>query len=200
MEPVFTIPYSEYAVAQQIRSHLSVSKGYSLYAPMSRQEKGVDLILTRRNGRKSSVATFQIKSSRTYSPRIVRDESKAFRYHTWFNNFEVPPQADFVVLIALYPPEETRNSRRLSSWWAPVILLFSHAEMRRFLRSVRTVAGARDRMFGFGFNDPNRIYQTRGDQYRRKKEFSAYLLQNRISDVQRFLTTSRETRLTRATN
>jgi hypothetical protein len=49
MEPVFTIPYSKYAVAQQIRSHFPLSDGYSLYAPMSRQEKGVDLITNQGN-------------------------------------------------------------------------------------------------------------------------------------------------------
>jgi hypothetical protein len=144
------------------------------------------------------VATIQVKSSRTYSPRAASDDSKAFRYNTWFNNFDVPAQADFIILIALYPPEETRNSRRLNSWWAPVTLLFSHAEMRRFLRTVRTVAGGRDRMFGFGFDNPRHIFQTRGDQYRRKREYSDHLLKERVSDLRRFLTSSRETRLTRA--
>jgi hypothetical protein len=196
MEPVFTIPYSEYAVAQQLRSSLPVAHGYSFYAPMSRQEKGVDLILTRRHHRSTSVATIQVKSSRTYSPRNLSEDSKEYRYNTWFNNFDVPAQADFIVLIALYPPDETRNSRRLGSWWAPVTLLFSHTEMSEFLSTVRTVGGKRDKMFGFGFNDARQIFQTRGDQFRRRLDYSSYLLDRRISDVQQFLAAPPKTRLT----
>lgn len=195
MDPVFTLPYSEYAVAQQLQRQLPNSQGYSLFAPLSRQEKGVDLILTRRRGRVTRAASLQVKASRTYSPSARTQRSKAFRFSTWFNNFELPGEADFVALVAIYPTDEARSSRHRGSWWAPVIMVFTHAEMRRFLRSVRTVGGMRDRMFGFGFNEPSRIYQTRGDQRRRQRDYSPFLLENRVHALQRFLSGSRAGRI-----
>lgn len=198
MEPVFTLPFSEYAVAQQLHRLFPPSSGYSLFAPLSRQEKGVDLVITRRRRRTTRAASIQVKASRTYSRRVVTERSGRFRYDTWFNNFELPGEADFVALVALYPPDETRNSRRRGSWWAPVVLLFTHAEMRRFLRRVRTVTGTRDRMFGFGFTEANEIFQTRGDQHRRRRDFSQHLLDRQVPVLRRFLAGRRAGRISAA--
>jgi hypothetical protein len=48
MEPIFSLPYSEFCVAQQLARLLPAAEGYSLYAPVSRQQKGVDLLIARR--------------------------------------------------------------------------------------------------------------------------------------------------------
>jgi hypothetical protein len=66
MEPVFTLPYSEFCVAQQLAKLLPASKGYSLYAPVSRQQPGVDLVIAQRRGGNVHVACIQVKSSRVY--------------------------------------------------------------------------------------------------------------------------------------
>ncbi len=66
MEPVFTLPYPEFCVAQRLHKLFPTAEGYSLFVPLSRQEKGVDLMLAHRGGRTRAV-TIQIKSSRTYS-------------------------------------------------------------------------------------------------------------------------------------
>lgn len=196
MEPVFTLPYSEYSVAQQLRRLLPAVEGYSLYAPLSRQEKGVDLIITRRRGRVTRAASIQVKASRTYSDQARTERaSHRFRYYTWFNNFELPGEADFVTLVAVYPPDEARSSRARGSWWASVVLVFSHAEMRRFLRSVKTREGKRDRMFGFGFDDASAIFQTRGDERRQRRDFSDNLLENKIGALKHFLAGRRAGRI-----
>ncbi len=188
MEPVFSLPYSEFCVAQQLAGLLPASQGYSLYAPVSRQQPGVDLLIARRRGRKVRVACIQVKSSRTYSRRTTTARTKKpFRYRTWFNNFECPPQADFFCLVALYPAVDSAQRRDLGTWWAPQILLFSQVEMRQFLRKVRTVGGKRDRMFGFGFDRADHAFQTRGDPKRRHREFSHHLLARRSGDLRKFL-------------
>lgn len=180
MEPVFTLPYSEYCVAQRLRKLFPATKGYAIYVPPSRQEPGVDLILARRVSRRTRVVTIQVKSSRTYTRRIETERTKRpFRYRTWFNTFECPSQADFVCLVSLYPARDGDERRELGTWWAPQILLFTHAEMRKFLRRVRTVGGKPDRMFGFGFDHAGQAHQTRGDQLRRFRDFSAHLLEKR---------------------
>src|SRR5579859_7225634 len=64
MEPIVTLPYSEWLVAQQLMKVLPASQGYSVYAPLSRQEKGVDLLLARRANGVTRAATLQVKYSR----------------------------------------------------------------------------------------------------------------------------------------
>jgi hypothetical protein len=176
MEPIFSLPYSEFCVAQQLARLLPAKDGYSIYAPVSRQQPGVDLLLGRR------------RASRTYSRLKATDRTKRpFRYDTWFNNFDLPKEADFFCLVALYPAVDAAQKRELGTWWAPLILLFTQSEMRRFLSSVRTVAGGRDKMFGFGFDDPGQVFQTRGDSHRRFRNVSDRLLPNRVGLVKRFV-------------
>jgi hypothetical protein len=188
MEPIFSLPYSEFCVAQQLARLLPAKKGYSLYLPLSRQQPGVDLLIARRSSRMVRVASIQVKSSRTYSnPNTTARAKRPFRYGTWFNNFECPAQADFFCLVSLYPAVDLAQRRELGSWWTPQILLFSQSEMRKFLRSVRTVGGKRDRMFGFGYNQAGEAVQTRGDSKRRYRDFSKYLLSQRLAKLRNFL-------------
>lgn len=194
MEPIFTLNYSEYVAAQQLASLFPSSKGYSVFVPLSRQQKGVDLLLARRVAGRTKIATIQVKSSRTYSRKPPTPRTRRpFNYFTWFNNFEMPKEADFVLLVSIYPPEEARASRRRSSWWSPVILAFSASEMRNFLRTVKTRQGKTDRMFGFGFDGPNAIFQTRGDEHARFRELSSHLLTSRTREIQRFMSGKRGT-------
>lgn len=188
MEPIFTLPYPEFCVAQQLARLLPASLGYSLYAPVSRQQPGVDLLLARRQGGRVRVAAIQVKSSRTYSrPTSTARTKRPFRYRTWFNNFECPPQADFFCLVALYPAVDAAQKRKLGTWWAPQILVFNQREMKRFLRGVRTVGGKPDRMFAFGFDHPDEVFQTRGDPTRRYLDFSDHLLPKRLGELRSFL-------------
>jgi len=196
MEAMFTLPYAEFCVAQQLNRLLPPKRGYSVFVPTSRQEPGVDLVLARRAGGRTRVATIQVKASRTYNPRpAVKARTdgyvtkRSFRYYTWFNTFPCPPQADFFALIALYPARDTQERRELGGWWVPQILLFTQIEMRRFLTRVRTVSGQTDRMFGFGFDEPRHVYQTRGDRYRRGRDYSTYVLERRLGVLRTFLRT-----------
>ena len=50
-----------------------------------------------------------------------------------------------------------------------------------------TVKGTPDKMFGFGFDSPNQIFQTRGDKDRKYKDYSDFLLDNRIDEIKKYL-------------
>jgi integrase len=55
----------------------------------------------------TKVATFQVKSSRTYtgSPGVsARTKIRTFAHYMWLRTFVVPPEADFFVLLGLYAP------------------------------------------------------------------------------------------------
>src|SRR3954452_25356618 len=98
MEPILTLPYSEWLVAEHLMRELPGSEGFSVYDPLSRQERGVDLLLSRRTGSVSRVAAIQVKYSRAYEK-----PGSEFKFVTWFKSFRVPPEADFIILVALYP-------------------------------------------------------------------------------------------------
>ncbi len=42
-------------------------------------------------------------------------------------------------------------------------------------------------MFAFGFDTPNRIEQTRGDQFKQYRDFTKYLLAKRVDQLKKFL-------------
>ena len=188
MEPIFSLPYSEFCVAQQLARLLPAAKGYSLYAPVSRQQPGVDLLIARRRNQRIRVASIQVKSSRTYLKLTTTARTKKpFRYGTWFKNFECPSEADFFCLVFLYPAVNKAQRRELGTWWAPQILLFSQTEMRRFLRSVRNVRGDRGSFFGFEFNQVGEAVLTVGDPKRRYRDFSKHLLSRGLDKLRKFL-------------
>ena len=196
MDPIFTLSYAEFSAAQQLAKLFPPSKGYSIYVPLSRQEKEVDLILARRVRGTTRIASIQVKSSRTYSrPSPTDRTARPFHYYTWFNRFDPPARADYVLLVAVYPPEEARASRKQATWWAPVIMAFNAREMRNFLRSVKTREGKPDRMFGFGFDGPEAVFQTRGDQHRRFREFSQHSLRFKKRELEASITESRRRRI-----
>jgi len=192
MDPVFTLPYSEFVVAQQLAQLLPAKLGFSIHTPLSRQQKGVDLVVLRRRGRHSWAKTIQVKSSRTYSHRPAtkmkrKSELRKFRFYTWLKTFDCSPEADFFCLVALYPSVDVAEHRERGSWWSPQILVFTQMEMRRLLRSIRTAKGKPDSMFGFGFDTADEVVQTRGYKGRKQRDFSRFLLSERIGALRRAL-------------
>ncbi|WP_306590245.1 hypothetical protein [Geothrix sp. 21YS21S-4] len=191
MDPIFTLQWPEAFLADRLQKLLPKSEGFSVLVPASRQEKGFDLALIKRlpNG-KSRTATIQIKASRTYlSKPPKRESTKRFLFETWFNRFDVPKEADFILLFGLYPMVVNQTKSVNKNWYRDCTLLFTFEEMKEFMDSCRTVGGPPDRMFGFGFNDHSEVFQTRGDQKRGGKDFTSHLLENRISLIAECLST-----------
>ncbi len=180
MEPILTLPYSEWIVAEQLGKALPSRQGYSVYAPLSRQEKGVDLLVTRRGRGASRVAALQVKDSRVFEQPRGR-----FRFVIWFKRFPVAEQADFFVLAALYPEVTGRGDGAKSTRWSPLLLLFRRAEMARFLEALRTRSGRKERMFYFGFDSPERVVLTRGAA--RERDFTPPTFARRLSMLRSFL-------------
>ena len=82
MEPILTLPYSEWLVAEQLMKALPASQGYSVYAPLSRQEKGVDLLLARRsNGVTRAVTDECLRVVATVGHRSIGEQGGAARSH-----------------------------------------------------------------------------------------------------------------------
>lgn len=192
MDPVFTLQWPEFFLANRLQKLMPKSQGYSVLVPVSRQEKGFDLAIIRKypNGR-SQTATIQIKASRAYDQKPPKRKSTQRQlFGTWFNRFKIPKEADFFLLFGLFPPDPGRIKKVKPLWYKDCTLLFTQKEMKVFMSSCRTRTGKPDPMFGFGFDDERKIIQTRGDQDRRFKDYSTFLLTRRISILKKALSTN----------
>jgi hypothetical protein len=67
VDPVFTLQWPEFVIAQRLHALLPPKDGYSILIPLSRQEKGIDLaVLHRRGNGKSETTTIRVNASRTF--------------------------------------------------------------------------------------------------------------------------------------
>ena len=188
MDPVFTLQWPEFVLAHRLQQRLPKKEGYSLLVPLSRQEKGVDLAILKKSGGAHRTLTIQIKASRAYSgspPK--RASTKRFQFYTWFRRFEVPEDADFILLFGMYAPDAGRTKPVTAKWYQDCTLLFTRAEMNAFMATCLTVGGKPDQMFSFGFDEPTKVFLTRGDQKRGLKDYSSHLLDARMGLLRKSL-------------
>ncbi|MDO5399783.1 MAG: hypothetical protein Q4F17_02220 [Eubacteriales bacterium] len=179
MQPIFTMQYAEFAVADYLSKKL---KDVSVFVPASAQEKGIDLLLYRFDHGCNKANTVQVKMSRTYYN--IKGNS-AFPYYLWFNRFPVQPNANWYILVGIYAehPESGQNGEVKGTQWGTIMLAFTNKEMSVFMSEVKQKKDPTkdDKMFGFGFNDSHMIFQTRG--YREKRDMSSYLIENRLDEI-----------------
>lgn len=185
MEPVISLPYSEYESIIQIQRHFKKKDGFSVWVPVSRQQKGIDFIIL--NSANGKVLRCQVKGSRPYV-RSSSDKSKhdAFNYTFWFSNFYDRYErgvADVYILFGLYPVYGvTKNIKSRSAFWSSFVFAFTDEEMGRLLDSIRTKGGQkRDKFFYVSFNDPSEAIITRGRNDR--PNISHHLLGNRVLEL-----------------
>jgi hypothetical protein len=169
MDPVFTLPYSEYA-AISVLSRIFPKKHYAILVPTSRQQKGVDLVVMKVGTRR--VLRVQVKSSRAYEsvPKPnARKKIPGPAMTFWFGNFLRKYRrgvADLYLFLGVYPSYSVTKPVSREAW-RTIFLAMKDNEMGTFLRSVRTTKGRADKFFYVGFDPPSRgavkkIMWTRG--------------------------------------
>lgn len=181
MQPVFTMQYGEFAVADYLSKKI---KGVSVFVPASAQEKGIDLLLYRYDRGCNKLTTVQVKMSRTY---YSEKETAEFPYYLWFNRFPIQENANWYILVGIYAkhPDDAANAKVRGTVWDTIMLAFTNSEMALFMSEVKQKKDSTkdDRMFGFGFDGSKEIYQTRG--YAQKRDMSRYLIENRLEEIKR---------------
>jgi len=179
MQPVFTMQYGEFAVADYLSKHIPNA---SVFVPASAQEKGIDLLLYRHDRGCNKTNTIQVKMSRTY---YDKKETAKFSNYLWFNRFNVQENADWYILVGIYAkhPDDISNAKANSIGWDTVMLAFTKKEMAQFMSEVKLKKTPEndDKMFGFGFNDKKAIYQTRG--YAETRDMSQFLIERRLTEI-----------------
>lgn len=184
MDPVFTLQWPEYVVCEHLRRLCPKSEGFSVYIPVSRQEKGVDIALLKRGIGIRETITIQVKASRTYSSTPAKRKNiTRYRYYTWFKRFTPSPDADYFALLGFFPRNTAQTTNITPTWYNDCTLLLSYSEMSELIEECRTVRGTSDSMFGFGFDDLSSVIYTRGDQFRSARNFSEHLLERKIIKI-----------------
>ena len=179
MEPIFTMQYGEFAVADYLAKKV---KDASVFIPASAQEKGIDLLLYRHANGCNTTNTIQVKMSRTY----YNDKpDSGYPYYLWFNRYAVQRNANWYVLVGIYAkrPSEAESAKAKSTSWDTIMLAFTNKEMAKFMDEVKQKKDPDkdDKMFGFGFDDEKQIFQTRG--YPTIRDMTPYLIDNCIEEI-----------------
>ena len=139
MEPIFSLPYSEFAVMQELSRYFKKDQGFSAYVPTSRQQKGVDFLI--HSQKTNKCARFQVKASQSYPRQVYKNQP--YRHSLWFSNFlgkYVDGFCDFYCLFGLYPPGDLSSGQidANKGVWQPLLLCLTDSEMKEFLQSVKT--------------------------------------------------------------
>lgn len=184
MQPIFTMQYGEFMVADYLSQKL---KRISVFIPASAQEKGIDILLYRFNNERNrnTVCTIQVKMSRIYYSKAKTKIANKFPYYIWFKRFDTQPNADWYILMGIYAklPMEEPRSKYTDTKWDRIMLAFTNQEMTDFISGLRQKRdpAKQDTMFDFGFNDVKEIYQTRG--YPEIRRMDHFLLDNRLEEI-----------------
>lgn len=179
MQPIFTMQYGEFAVADYLLKNI---KEASVFIPSSAQEKGIDLLLYKFENGVNKVITIQVKMSRAYYY-----PNKKYQGTLWLNRFVPQDNADWFVIVGIYAKhhEKIENAKATDTVWDTIMLAFTNQEMKKFMDELRLKSNPEkeDKMFGFGFNGKSEIRQTRGYYKEKERDMKGYLIENRIEEI-----------------
>ena len=171
MAKEIVIDYGEQLVADNLlwilKNKNNEFKDYSIYVPISRQQKGIDLILFK-NGC-SKVATIQVKSSRSYVGDKDKDSKERINY-LWLNTFSIREEAmaDFYIIVGNYYSSKQKldqNSGCVFNLvdYKSLILVYTADEMKEELIRLKQVkTESQNRFFSFRFRDETDVELDRG--------------------------------------
>ncbi|MBS1514452.1 MAG: hypothetical protein JSS63_05450 [Bacteroidetes bacterium] len=196
MEPIFTLAFSEYKTALELSKYFKKAEAYSINIPLSRFQKGYDLIIYNSETKKS--ITIQVKASRSYvdtAKRNHRDIDFPIDCHFLFKNFEIKLGAsDYYLLFGIYvKPADNSNiaTRVAKNKYSFFYLLFSESQMINFLDSIRKKnSNEPESRFSFALDFEGKIYLRRGSP--ETKNYSDFFLKNRIDELKKKLNPKRK--------
>lgn len=184
MNPIFTLPFPEYAVSIELQKFFKPKKGYAILIPLSRQQKGMDLLLY--NQRNNKAVSIQIKSSRSWSEKPKK--IKKGQISSWFNRFKYKQGlANYYILFVPYPKDikkmgKFNSNRKIKKWYDFRFIVFADKEMGNFLRNLTD-----KRFFYLAFDyDSKDVYLTRGIK-NEVTPFKNSLLEHKVKDIKRSL-------------
>ena len=164
------IDFGEHVAAETLVEMLNKNKTkykeYSVFVPLSRQQKGIDLILYKNGSPK--IATIQVKYSRSYAGSKPKGHIRTnfLTYNTFSINDEA--KADFYLILGNYLATEEQFDYNKGFAlnmvdYKLIVLLYTYEEMKEELSKVRQVKTEKqDSRFSYRFRDEQDIEMDRG--------------------------------------
>ncbi|MCX6771522.1 MAG: hypothetical protein NTX79_05705 [Candidatus Micrarchaeota archaeon] len=183
MNPIFTLDYSEFAVAEELSKRLQKNDGYRVLMPVNRQNKGFDLVVLNTNNRK--IIKVQVKGGRSYDGTNKPDG----HYWIWHNNFMLEGRdvdADWIIVHATYcydklhPKIRGENKVKI---WKNLYLFFKKNEMKTILNDFEN---RKRKQYDFKFNVDNKgniVYA----QTKYNIDLNKHLIDNKIEEFKKEL-------------
>jgi hypothetical protein len=178
MQPIFTLQYGEYSVANYLKDSL---KKCSVFIPMSAQEKGVDLIISYFDGKTTNIQTIQVKTSRTY---FAKKKNSTVCGSFWFNVFEIPQNADWIVFAGIVPCLKGNKLESTNIKWETILICMTNSEAKTFMSKLKTKKGTPETKFGFSYDINNSVYLSRGGPW---ESYDAFRIKNRLLEIKQSL-------------
>lgn len=130
MENIFSLNYPEYATINRI-SKIFKKAEYSVFIPVSRQQKGVDFII-QNNKHPNQTVRFQVKSSKVYPENNPKPFKNKFYDQTltpnnlFYSRGYKKGDSDYYLFFGIYPfhPKHTTKKSRKLSVWKEILLCF----------------------------------------------------------------------------
>lgn len=88
---------------------------------------------------KNKITTFQVKYSRPYeSKKKVKKNGDEILmlYRFWYNRFKVPNNADWILIVGVYPKGTYGLKKLKKAKWDIKILAFTKSEMSNILQKI----------------------------------------------------------------
>lgn len=142
MEPVFTLPYSEFVIVEELAKYFKKNDGYSVFVPTSRQQIGIDLLLVKQMPGETETLSIQVKSSRVWQSEKVTKYEKENQlnpvFGMWFKKFDYNSDysADFNFFIGFKPSNPCDTSKSKSNVWIPEIIVMSRSDLREIFDKI----------------------------------------------------------------
>ena len=187
------IDYGEYIVSDELLKTLNKGnekfKEFSIFAPLSRQEKGIDLILYKKGSNR--VATIQVKASRSYLEQRKKKENSN---SLWLNNFKIDDEvrADFYFIVGNYLKTNTeallikKGLPITAIDYSSIILVYTYEEMLEELKSItKKTKDEPDKFFSYRFRTEDDIELNRGFNSKISNDRSRtnHLLKNKFTVI-----------------
>ena len=130
MEPIFTIPYSEYSVIIELENLINEKKKYSFLIPSKRNQKGYDFVII--NNKNGKILRFQVKSVKL---EIGEKKQNCFSFENLiYNNKYTKEETDYFVYYGLFEKQDNKEKRSKNQKekikWEKFILIFSFEEYK----------------------------------------------------------------------
>lgn len=184
MNPIFTIPYGEYLVANYLK--LKITK-CSVFMPTSHNERDLDLLLY--NRKEETISTIQVKSARPYffdkTYKVENNKEKTIESRHRFSVYKPKKNVDWNIFVCFCLENRYKFVKRKNNKasWGAVMLALNYEELKNIMNKLKNKNGSKAKFFEISIDKYRHVYLTRGVKKNKTYCLDKYLIEKRLKDI-----------------